>query len=129
MTTAEHIWVAWWPILDHSRPFRALVAEACRELDVMAQLEGVRLAGEPRWLISADHLKLICWAPAKPTQADQDDDHVPATAPFPPLIAPEKIDAIRALAGKGLSVNAVRKKVGVHWTTANRYLQMEPDAA
>jgi len=118
-----YIYVHVWPILDKERPFRALVAEACRDLDVMAQLAGARIAGEPVWTVS-DDFHLVCRAPARPLDPDEgveDRIETPDVTVAPPRIAIEKVEQIRALARRGHSINAIAAAVGVRWKTAARY--------
>jgi len=119
MSTYTYVHV--FPILDQERPFRALVAEACRSLDAMAHLAGAHIIGEPHWSIS-DDFNLICRAPARPLNPEGEEE--PIVLPGTCLIPEDKVERIQSMARSGYSINAIACRVGVKWKTAARYARM-----
>lgn len=110
-----------WPILDTSRPYSALIAEACRDLDICAQLAGARLTGQPAWHVTDDN-KLVCKVPATPLNPNLDVEERDAQPARPSwALAPEVVATIQQMARRGASVAAIARAVGCKWETAKKY--------
>lgn len=112
----SHTYIYVSPILDKDRPLSALIAEACRELDVMAQLAGAHLTGRPVWTVSED--RLVCTAPARPADPDEDTD---VSDRDRRRLAPKKVAQIELLAERGVPIATIARAAGVDWATADGY--------
>jgi hypothetical protein len=106
-------YVAVWPVLDRDRPTGALIAEASRGLDIMVQLAGGKIAGEPLWYRTED--RLVCLTPAR-TVGPQSDEPEPVHR-----ITGEQRELIHRLALQGMTARRIASAASVSPTTAARY--------
>lgn len=101
-------YVAVWPITDRTRPRAALITEACGQLDIMAELAGAKIVGEPQWSVSNN--LLVCLVPVREWDPDS-----------PQAVTPAIRDQIHRLALNDVSARQIALQVGVSTTTASRY--------
>lgn len=117
MSNPSFIYIHMWEIVDLDLPLSVLRAEACRDLDRLAQLSGARLVGVPVWTVSEN--RLVCRAPARPVGPDEETD-LPAVVNgrnTPALVVAE----MQRLAARGMTHSEIASTVGADRKTVARY--------
>ena len=114
MTAAELTYVAVWPIVDPARPAAKLIAEARAELDIMAELAGVRIIKKPTWSVSTDAQRLVCLATARTFDPDRQDD-------LRGTVSATVRAHIHQLATAGMTIRQIAERVGLSPRTVGRY--------
>lgn len=115
-------YVAIWPIQNQDLPISTLTAQACLEVDGMAEAAGAKIIGDPKWTVT--DRRLVCRAPARPLR---DDERLVFTRAG--RITNEAVLEILRLIGAGLADSAVARRVGVDRKTVARYRALGDVAA